>query len=67
MGPYSYKNNQWVAFDDQEMVGKKAQYVLDYGLGGVSFWAIDLDDFSGSCHNEKYPLIKSAKEVLKKN
>ena len=36
-----------------------------YELGGAMFWALDLDDFSGSfCGLGKYPLINSVKNQL---
>lgn len=28
-------------------------------------WSIDMDDFSGSCMGQKFPLINSAKDELK--
>ena len=28
MGPHAYKGNQWVSYDDVDMVTKKAQYIL---------------------------------------
>lgn len=34
MGPYAYKGNQWVSFDDKEMVQRKAQFIRQLGLGG---------------------------------
>ncbi|KOB66028.1 Uncharacterized protein OBRU01_21795, partial [Operophtera brumata] len=34
MGPVAYKGNQWVGYDDVDIVKKKAEYVADNGLGG---------------------------------
>lgn len=34
MGPVAYKGNQWVGYDDVDIVRKKAEYVADNGLGG---------------------------------
>ncbi|KAL3284612.1 hypothetical protein HHI36_018766 [Cryptolaemus montrouzieri] len=64
MGPYAYKDNQWVGFDDENIVRRKSEYVAKNGLGGIMFWAIDNDDFRGGCHGRPYPLIEAAKEAL---
>lgn len=67
MGPYAYKGDQWVAYDDREIIARKAKYIVDQGLGGVSIWALDLDDFRGMCHEVTFPLVRTAKEELRKN
>ncbi|XP_033232271.1 mucin-5AC isoform X2 [Belonocnema kinseyi] len=64
MGPYAFKENQWVGYDDQAIVRAKAQYVNEKNLGGIMFWSIDNDDFRGKCHGRPYPLIEAAKEAL---
>lgn len=37
MGPYAYNEDQWVSFDDKEMVQQKAQFIRQLGLGGGMF------------------------------
>ncbi|CAL1684975.1 unnamed protein product [Lasius platythorax] len=64
MGPYAFKENQWVGYDDEEIVKLKARYVNEKKLGGIMFWSIDNDDFRGKCHGRPYPLIEAAKETL---
>uniref|UniRef100_A0A182N1L5 Mucin-5AC n=1 Tax=Anopheles dirus TaxID=7168 RepID=A0A182N1L5_9DIPT len=64
MGPYAYKGNQWVGYDDEAIARRKAKYVAENGLGGIMFWSIDNDDFRGTCHNKPYPIIEAAKEAL---
>ncbi|VVC40930.1 Hypothetical protein CINCED_3A022627 [Cinara cedri] len=64
MGPYAYKDNQWVGYDDEEFVKLKAKYAIENDLGGIMFWSIDNDDFRGNCHSRAYPLIEAGKEVL---
>lgn len=64
MGPYAVRGNQWVGYDDEEIVRVKAQYVNEKGLGGIMFWSIDNDDFRGKCHDRPYPLIEAAKEAM---
>ncbi|XP_028035978.1 mucin-5AC [Bombyx mandarina] len=63
MGPIAFKGNQWVGYDDIDIVRKKAEYVAENGLGGIMFWSIDNDDFRGTCHSKPYPLIEAAKEA----
>ncbi|KAG8037375.1 hypothetical protein G9C98_005585 [Cotesia typhae] len=64
MGPYAFKGNQWVGYDDKDIVKMKSLYVVEKNLGGIMFWAIDNDDFRGNCHGRPYPLIEAAKEAL---
>ena len=47
-GPYAYKGNQWVGFDNIESAQRKAQYVMDENLGGAMFWDTSTDDFNVS-------------------
>ncbi|CAL7941012.1 unnamed protein product [Xylocopa violacea] len=64
MGPYAYKDDQWVGYDDENIVRLKAKYANEKNLGGIMFWTIDNDDFRGKCHDRPYPLIEAAKETL---
>lgn len=38
MGPYAYKGNQWVSFDDQETLRRKTQFIKQLGIGGGMVW-----------------------------
>ena len=64
MGPYAYKGDQWVGWDDVAMIRKKSQYVRDQGYGGGMVWALDLDDFRNLCGAGRYPLMNTMREVL---
>ncbi|KAK9503979.1 hypothetical protein O3M35_010428 [Rhynocoris fuscipes] len=64
MGPYAYKDKNWVGFDDEFIVRKKAEYARDIGLGGIMFWTIDDDDFRGVCGSRGNPLIKAGREAF---
>ncbi|XP_050540568.1 probable chitinase 10 isoform X2 [Daktulosphaira vitifoliae] len=64
MGPYAYSGDQWVSFDDQEMIRYKSQFVVRNDLGGAMIWALDLDDFKNVCGCETYPLLKTINRVL---
>lgn len=65
MGPYAYKGNQWVSFDDQAMIRKKSELVRKLGLGGGMVWALDLDDFTGRCGDGKHPLLSEMQRILR--
>lgn len=64
MGPYAFKGNQWVGYDDVDIVRLKARFINERNLGGIMFWSIDNDDFRGKCHDRPYPLIEAGKETL---
>ncbi|XP_076647838.1 putative chitinase 10 [Halictus rubicundus] len=64
IGPYAYKGNQWVGFDDAETIARKAQFVRDMGLAGGMVWALDLDDFRGRCGEGPHPLMHALQRVL---
>lgn len=64
MGPYAYKGNQWVSFDDKPMVHQKAEFMRRLGLGGGMIWALDLDDFNDYCGEGVRPLLTELQSVL---
>jgi len=62
---YAYGGNQWVAYDDTNTIGIKAQYIKDKGLAGGMIWALDLDDFKNiACGQGKYPLLNAIVNVF---
>ena len=64
-GPYAFKENQWVGYDDVDSVRRKARYVASNDFGGVFVFTLDLDDFNNDCCNGEQPLLRSiAKELL---
>lgn len=63
-GPYAYKGNQWVSYDDIETMGIKTKYIRDTKLGGTMIWALDMDDFQGTCGEGKYPLLSALNKGL---
>ncbi|RXG74038.1 putative chitinase 3 [Armadillidium vulgare] len=65
IGPYAYKGNQWVGFDDVNMIRFKSEYIKNMGLGGGMIWALDLDDFRNRCNCESHPLLKTINRVLR--
>ncbi|XP_025061622.1 chitotriosidase-1 [Alligator sinensis] len=62
--PYSFKDKEWVGYDDMESITTKVQYLKNNRLGGAMIWALDLDDFSGSfCNQGAYPLLNTLKKL----
>ncbi|XP_063538161.1 acidic mammalian chitinase-like [Cydia strobilella] len=55
---YANKDLLWVGYDNPSTITAKAQYAKDMGLGGIMYWALDLDDFNGLC-GDKFPLISA--------
>jgi len=44
-GPYVKRGDQWIGYDDPISVKIKTAFVRAMGLGGISLWSLDLDDF----------------------
>ena len=44
MGSYAYKGNQWVSFDDVEIIKKKVNFCKSLDLAGGMGWALELVD-----------------------
>jgi len=65
IGPYATSGNQWVSFDDVENVRIKSEFARKLNLGGGMIWALDLDDFTGSCGCGKYPLLTTLNQGLR--
>ena len=70
VGPYiygsiSFENTPfWIGYDDNGSTQRKGAYASLQGLGGISFWALEHDDYKGDCNGTKFPLIKSASQGL---
>lgn len=62
---YSWADDTWVSFDDEELANEKCSYVKNKKLGGVAIWSLDLDDFTGKfCSRGTYPLLRNVSTCL---
>ena len=43
--PYAYGDGDWVGYDNVESINYKVDMAKAYGLGGIMWWATDIDDF----------------------
>ncbi len=64
-GPFAYKEDQWMSFDDELSALNKAMFVKEKGYGGLVIWDITQDDFRGKCAHSPFPLVNAVKNGLK--
>ena len=57
--PFTVRRRNKMLISDPQV-----SYIKSEGFGGVMVWALDLDDFSGSCGQGKYPLMRSIIEEI---
>ena len=62
--PFAVKGNQWVGFDDERSIRLKMKWILENGYAGAMVWSIDMDDFTGTCSEVRYPLVSIMGEQL---
>ncbi len=52
--PWSYNKAKklFATYDDRRSIGEKSRYVLSHQLGGIMFWELSLDTYSGGLVQE---------------
>ncbi|XP_055869384.1 putative chitinase 1 [Biomphalaria glabrata] len=63
--PYVTYDDQWIGFDDVRSVAVKVKWAVRHRLGGIMFWSLDLDDFTGEyCGESRYPLLTAIHDTV---
>lgn len=65
IGTYAYRDDQWVTFDDIDVLKTKTKYVKDMKLGGVMVKTLHMDDFKGKCNCGKFPMLTTLNKELR--
>ncbi|XP_055330050.1 probable chitinase 10 [Paramacrobiotus metropolitanus] len=61
---YVYGDGQWVGYDDELSVQRKAKYVWDNQLAGAFVWALDYEDNNQLCGMGRNPILNALKDAL---
>ncbi|XP_067649401.1 acidic mammalian chitinase-like isoform X2 [Haliotis asinina] len=62
--PYLYHDTAWVSYDDEQSVMGKCKWAVASNLGGIGVWSLTLDDITGTCTGESFPLLRTIKSCL---
>ncbi|RUS87843.1 hypothetical protein EGW08_004376, partial [Elysia chlorotica] len=63
--PYAISGDQWVGYDNGKSIAEKVKWAVTRGLGGVMFWSLDLDDFTGGyCGAGRFPLLSAINRTV---
>lgn len=63
--PYTTSGDQWIGYDDVESLREKVDLIRKEGLAGAMIYALDMDDFRGTC-GKRYPLTEFVSTEMRK-
>ncbi|XP_064101156.1 endochitinase-like [Macrobrachium nipponense] len=63
--PYTYKDDQWVGYEDPDSLKLKVDHVKEKGYLGAMVWAIDQDDWHNWCGLGANPMMNVIYNGLK--
>jgi len=64
--PFAYKDYDWIAYENELSLAVKARWAAKAGIGGVTLYALNFDDWAGNCRPDKktFPLTRSVSRTL---
>ncbi|CAG2166641.1 unnamed protein product, partial [Oppiella nova] len=62
--PYTYKDTEWIGYDDPYAANEKSKWVRDNGYGGIIIWEVGLDDQKQSCCTVANPMLRAINNGL---
>lgn len=66
--PYAVRGKQVISFDNPDSIDIKVRFGMKKGIGGMMVWALDTDDFLGSCSqatsHDNFPLLRAINKAL---
>ncbi|KAI1288082.1 Acidic mammalian chitinase [Halotydeus destructor] len=62
--PFAYKDYDWIAYENERSLMIKSRFVSKFNLGGVALYALNYDDWAGSCTGKPFPLQRSISRTL---
>lgn len=65
--PFVVNDSDWIGYENAESIRAKMTWIKAHGFGGGMLWAIDLDDYRGSCTARKHTLLRVMEEELRPN
>ncbi|XP_014223099.1 chitinase-3-like protein 2 isoform X1 [Trichogramma pretiosum] len=66
--PYSYKNSEWISYDDITSVKQKALWIKANQFKGAMIYKLNTDDWNSTCSpNHGFPLTNTVKKILLTN
>ncbi|XP_054719499.1 acidic mammalian chitinase-like [Uloborus diversus] len=62
--PYAFKGFDWISYEDQASILRKAKWIKSQGFGGAMTYDLNSDDFSLICDNASFPLHRIIYDVF---
>lgn len=66
--PFAHRNYDWISYENERSLSIKSRYSAAHRLGGVMTYALNYDDWTGSCREDEaknFPLQKAVSSTLK--
>lgn len=63
--PYAYRRRDWLSYEDEESITKKADWIRKNGLAGAMIFSLNHDDWQGTITaGRTFPLVSTVHRIL---